>query len=444
MNLRRWIRGALVLQGLTGALLLVVLSSAFETMEPPVVGLVLGLFALLFASTAAALFLTRRRDRALGQLRRALAFAVRRDAPRPEAPPDDPEVALLVKLAAESRDARRVAEIKQDARFGAAIGALSSGVVLLSPSGQISLINGKAKAMLGAERATVGASVFSILDRDDLGAAIAHAEAAGRLFHAQISRVDGGALDLEVAALGGDHGTLLTLEGEIAEWLPGCEHALDLHDRAPHRPPPSELTALDELPVTVLDTETTGLDVVKDKIVQFAALKMEGERIYPADSVERIVDPERPIPAVSAAVHGITDEIARAAKPLMTQWDALMPFIEGRVLVGHNIGFDAALLRRAAHALGKPWPEPRRLCTARLAEALDPEEHDFNLETVAARLGIETIGRHTAMGDVLVTAEVFRRQLVLLRARDLKTLGEVERFAQNATRMTAAQTESGW
>jgi len=444
MDPRRLFRALVFAQGLLVALSLVLLTAALDGAEPAVVGLAMALLAGVLGLGLAIARLNARRDTGLDQLRRTLAFVLRRDTPKAEAPAKDPEIAALVRLAVETGERRRVAEIGNDARFGAAIGALASGIVLLSPTGQISLINGKAKAVLGAGRALVGASIFSILGRDDLGAAIAHAETAGRPIHAQISRLDGGAVDLEVAALGGSHGTLLTLESDVADWLPGCDHALDLHDRAPERPAPGDDTPLVDLPITVLDTETTGLDVIKDRVVQFAALKMLGEQIFPADAVERIVDPERSIPAASVAVHGISEEIARAAQPLMRQWDALAPFLEHRVLVGHNIGFDAAILRRAASSIGKPWPEPRRLCTARLAEALDPQEIDFNLETVAARLGIETIGRHTAMGDVLVTAEVFRRQLVLLRARGVGSLAEAEAFAGRAKRMIQAQQESGW
>jgi len=441
---RRPIRALLLAQAAFGFLALALVALALETGEARLLWPAGALMALLLGATWALGHVLSVRDGALDQLRRVLAFAVRRDSARPEAPTKDEEIAALVKLAVENNESRRVAEIRNDARFGAAIGALSSGIVLLSPTGQISLINGKAKAVLGTEKAIVGASIFSILDRDDLSAAIGHSEAAGRAFHAQVSRVDGGAVDLEAAALAANHGALLTIEGDIAEWLPGCEHALELHDSAPSHPAPTEATALVDLPISVLDSETTGLDVFKDKIVQFAALKMQGERIFPADSIERIVDPGRPIPAVSAAVHGITDEIARAARPMAEQWDALAPFLADRVVVGHNVGYDMAMLAREAQAAGRAWTRPRTLCTARLAEALDPQETDFNLETVATRLGVETIGRHTAMGDVLVTAEIFRRQLILMRARGIATLGAAEVFARTAKRMMLAQSESGW
>lgn len=59
-------------------------------------------------------------------------------------------------------------------------------------------------------------------------------------------------------------------------------------------------------PICFFDLETTGIDVARDRVVEIAILK-----VFPNGNKESktwLVNPERPIPAQSTAIHGITDE----------------------------------------------------------------------------------------------------------------------------------------
>lgn len=59
-------------------------------------------------------------------------------------------------------------------------------------------------------------------------------------------------------------------------------------------------------PICFFDLETTGTDVVNDRIVEIAILK-----VYPNGNKESktwLVNPQMPIPPSATAVHGITDE----------------------------------------------------------------------------------------------------------------------------------------
>ncbi len=199
------------------------------------------------------------------------------------------------------------------------------------------------------------------------------------------------------------------------------EHAVSWRDRR-----------LADLAYTVFDTETTGfLPQEGDEIVALGAVHVVGGRVRPHEVFERLVDPGRRVPEAAAAVHGITDEMLRGQPTLPEVLPQFARFAEGRVLVGHNVGFDLGFLRAREDSTGVRFEQPA-LDTLLLDAALHPDHETHSLEAVAARLGIDVIGRHTALGDALVTAEVFVRLLGLLDAQGISTLGQ----ALDASRTT--------
>jgi DNA polymerase-3 subunit epsilon len=64
------------------------------------------------------------------------------------------------------------------------------------------------------------------------------------------------------------------------------------------------------------------------------------------------------------------------------------------------------------------------LDTLLLSAIVHPSQDNHSLDTIAERLGVRVIGRHTALGDALVTGEVFLRLLPLLAERGIVTLGQ--------------------
>ena len=181
---------------------------------------------------------------------------------------------------------------------------------------------------------------------------------------------------------------------------------------------------LSDLSYTVFDTETTGLDAAGgDEIVSVGAVRVVNGRLLRQETFDRLVDPRRSVPASSVAVHGITAEVLRG-QPTM---DVVLPlfarFAEDTVLVGHNVGFDMSFLRLKEAQTGVRLTQPV-LDTLLLDAALHPDHEQHSLEVIAARLGVGVVGRHTALGDALVTGEVFVRLQALLQQRGITTLGE--------------------
>ncbi len=98
-------------------------------------------------------------------------------------------------------------------------------------------------------------------------------------------------------------------------------------------------------------------------------------------------------------------------------------FCEDTVLVGHNVGFDMSFLRAREGRTGVRFTQPV-LDTLLLDAAAHPDHEEHSLEAMATRLGVDVVGRHTALGDALVTGEVFVRLLAVLQAQGITTLGQ--------------------
>lgn len=200
---------------------------------------------------------------------------------------------------------------------------------------------------------------------------------------------------------------------------------------------------LDQLAYTVLDTETTGfLPEQGDRVVAVGAVHVVGGRVRPHEVFERLVDPRRPVPEAAVAVHGITDEMVRGQPPMEQVLPELARFADDRVVVGHNVAFDLGFLRLHEERAGVRLDQPV-LDTLLLDAALHPDHADHSLDAVAARLGVDVTGRHTALGDALVTAEVLARLLVLLQARGIRTLGEALELSRDAYRARATARAPG-
>lgn len=361
-----------------------------------------------------------------------------------EATPTGRLAALVVDVATR----RAIEQARPDQRLAQVIAAIKDGVVVVTETGLISLVNAAAKALLGGERAVAGTSVFASLDRDSLVEAMARAAEAAtsgrKAIKVTLKTVEGVELAARVADFGQHRGLVITITAAEIEHIQEVEVALDLHDLPPEAPPPTAATRLDRLPVLVLDTETTGLDVAKDSIVSVGAVRMHGVRIYRSTLIDQLVNPGRPIPASASAVHGITNTMVAERPPVASVLPEIFQAMKGSVLVGHNIGFDIALLKRAAASAGLAWPDPPWLDIILLAGALEPDAPDLNLDTMARNTGVNVSGRHTALGDSLVTAEIYIRMLDRLDRLGVRTYGEAVALSAKATHLIAQQKANGW
>ena len=187
------------------------------------------------------------------------------------------------------------------------------------------------------------------------------------------------------------------------------------------------LEALLDPGFVAIDVETTGLNARRDAIVAVAAIPFEGGRSRPG--LVTLVNPGRPIPPQSTAIHGISDAAVADAPPMrevLPRFDALCT---RRIMVGHDVAFDVAMLKQArTHAVGLA---PRlTLDTRQLARAVG--FRDTGLEHLAPQLRVPVVGRHTAEGDARMAGEILIALLPPLRRHGARTLGDLLRLQRTA------------
>src|SRR5512132_3870161 len=117
--------------------------------------------------------------------------------------------------------------------------------------------------------------------------------------------------------------------------------------------------------------------------------------------------------AEARAITGI-DDAQLAGKPVIGQvLPAFARFCADTVLVAHNAAFDMRFLQLKEALTGVRFNQPV-LDTLLLSAVLHPNLGANQLESIAQRMGVHPVGRHTALGDAIITADVFLRMIPLL------------------------------
>lgn len=187
---------------------------------------------------------------------------------------------------------------------------------------------------------------------------------------------------------------------------------------------------LSELAYTVFDTETTGLNPAEgDEIIQIGAVRIVNGKVLANEFFDQLVDPKRSIPAAGIPIHGITPEMVNGQPPIETVLPSFHGFCADTVLVAHNAAFDMRCLQLKEEQTGVCFDHPV-LDTLLLSALVQEHQDSHRLEAVAERFGLSIIGRHTAIGDAMVTAEILVKLIPLLAEKGIRTLGQARTAAQ--------------
>jgi DNA polymerase-3 subunit epsilon len=193
----------------------------------------------------------------------------------------------------------------------------------------------------------------------------------------------------------------------------------------------SDDASIREVRFVVLDSETTGLDPRRDRLITIGAVAVVADEIVLADSFEAMLKVAYNNSAVT--VHGITREEAREGYDEPEALEHFLPYLGDGVIVGHHIGHDVATLNAACERHFGFHLRNRSLDTMDLALHLQRDGafagaapfEGFSLDALCTFFGVAPHDRHTAGGDAFMTALVFLRLLHAARKVGRTELGRL-------------------
>jgi ATP-dependent DNA helicase DinG len=173
-----------------------------------------------------------------------------------------------------------------------------------------------------------------------------------------------------------------------------------------------------------LDIETTGLSSDRDAIIEVGMIRYRGDREDARWS--SFVHPGRRIPPAIVQLTGITDAMVSEAPSIGELLPRIREFVGEAPVLGHNIAFDMAFLRKHRLLLDQDTVD-----TFELASALLPRAPRYNLGALCAHLGIPVSPTHRALDDALATYELYRRLVEVARGLPTAFLAEMVRCGQD-------------
>lgn len=152
----------------------------------------------------------------------------------------------------------------------------------------------------------------------------------------------------------------------------------------------------------VIDTETTGV-FKKDRIVEIALVLVKSGSIKEYWST--LINPMRDIS--NSEIHGITPSMVSAAPTFSEVANDIARFINGRILVGHNVGFDIRMLHQEFDRMNLEVNFGSNFCTMIAARRFTGLSN-CSLTEVCREFNIQNENIHSALSDAMSTAHVFK------------------------------------
>lgn len=189
-----------------------------------------------------------------------------------------------------------------------------------------------------------------------------------------------------------------------------------MSDLNPDRTPQT----LRDVSFAVVDFETTGVNPRTDRVIQMAAVVVNGHGEV-IDSFDTVVRPESPSDYTHGAehVHGISQEQVRNGMPLRQALQKLWDISEGNLFTAHNARFDLGFLHAESERVGISKTVDTHIDTLALARSVDSDRtRKHSLTALCEHYGIERDKAHDAKSDATATAELL---VHLMREMDVNS-----------------------
>ena len=182
----------------------------------------------------------------------------------------------------------------------------------------------------------------------------------------------------------------------------------------------------------VIDTETTGLDLARDRLLSIGAVAVDDIGIVANDSFEVVLRSEGIGDVENIAIHGVGHAAQRAGMPATDALAACIHFIGEAPCIAYHADFDRVMLERAARANNIELPPWHWLDLDPLAAALYPERNRgraSSLDDWLQLFGIGIASRHNAAGDAYATAELLLRLRAIAALQGVTGFGSLTQLA---------------
>ena len=155
----------------------------------------------------------------------------------------------------------------------------------------------------------------------------------------------------------------------------------------------------------VLDTETTGLDYTKEKMVEFAAVKLVNGKIK--EEFQTLINPQQHIRKSSIAIHGITSDMVADAPTEEEAMPMIMDFIQDYPIVAHNAIFDYTFINEASKRVFGKEISNSRIDSQQMFKEVYPDLEAHGLEALTTKFKVPLTNHHRAMADTMGLAMAY-------------------------------------
>ena len=174
----------------------------------------------------------------------------------------------------------------------------------------------------------------------------------------------------------------------------------------------------------VIDVETTGLDYTRERIIEFAGVKLVNGKVK--EKFETLINAKQHIRKSSQAIHGISEEDLIDAPTEEEIYPKIFEFIGDAPVVAHNAIFDYSFLNRTSKRLyNKPF-ENNYVDTQMMFKEVYPQYESCGLDTMASVFGASNKKRHRVMGDAMALAKCYPKLKALYYQKYNWQLSQIE------------------
>ena len=163
----------------------------------------------------------------------------------------------------------------------------------------------------------------------------------------------------------------------------------------------------------IIDTETSGLDFEKDRIIEIGCLELI-DGVFTGNKFHQYYKPDEiEISSESERIHGLNNEFLSKFSTFEDEIEKFMSFVGESQLIIHNAQFDITMINNALKRSGKsPINTESTICTLEIAKKKFPGSKN-NLNALCRRFGIslESREKHGALTDSFLLLEVYNELL---------------------------------